>query len=299
MKLSYNGIVMDLLRITDFQQKTVWTEDETNYLYNSIDIRCQCMINAELNDFNQANVPSSYLELVNRFKEPRKELLITAPTPTGEVEVLRSPLLGMPTDFRFGPKATIIRLDPFHGQSTLWLDLEFHTDLGCSTQDYLLSNRYNWTVQHDPDTYAATHVINGQAHFRVDKLLFDRVTPDQLRAKFIMPPPGLNFRRQPPTIMIGPGGDTAEYQIIDQEQMLNGPGLMTFGATKIEIEINRSYKSGLASETTGDNSDIAEGAVNGAAVGGAFAGGWGILGGGIVGGLISGRKKIRSFLEGL
>lgn len=278
MKLSYNGIVMDLLRITDFQQTLVYTEDETNYLYNSIDVRCQCMINAELNDFNQPNPPSSYLELVKRFTEPRMPLLITAPTPTGDVTVLQSPLPGMSTDFKFGPKATIIRLDPFHGQSTLWLDMEFHTDLGCYSQDYLLSNRYNWTVQHDPETYAATHIVNGQAHFRVDKLLKDRVTADQLRAKFIMPPPGLNFRRQAPTIEIGPGGDTALYQIIDVETMLNGPGLMTFGATKIEIEINRSYKSGLATETTGKAADIIEGGLKGGAVGSIF-GPWGALAG--------------------
>lgn len=249
--------MFQLLRITDFVHTLVYTEDETNHLYNSIDIRCQCMLNQNLNGFGQGALPpAAYGLVVQKLNEVRKPLLVQTESSVGLTTILQSPLPGMETDFRFGPKCSVIRLDPFHGSGNLWIDMEFHTDLGCAGQDYLLSNRYNWTVSHDPGTYAATHQIDGVAHFRLDKLIKDKVTPDELRAKFIMPPPPLNFRRNPPTVGLGPGMDSVEYQIVDVEQMLNGPGLMAFGATNIEIEIGREYNSGLVtnwSDTLSEN----------------------------------------------
>lgn len=252
MLLTYNGVKFELLRISDFVQTLVTTEDETNYLYNSVDIRCQCILNAALNNLGSpaANAPSgALLALVKKLVEPRKKLLVQGDTEGGLFTVLESPFPGMDTDFRFGPKCTVLSIDPFHGNASIWVDLQFHTDLGCIDQDYLLSNRYTWTVSHDPDTFSAVHQIQGEAHFRMDLLRQKNVTPDELRAKFIMPPPAMNFHRNPPTVSLSAGGDAVEYQIVDVEQMLNGPGLQAFGATKIEVRIDRNYESGLETES--------------------------------------------------
>ncbi len=254
MELQYGDVTFKLIRITDFVTQVVKTPDETNFLYNGIDVRCVCYLNpAIVSNPVGASPQTTYTNLVSKLKNPRQKLKITS----GGVVLLESPLAGMLTDFRFGPTCVVHSIDTSHGEGILLMDMQFHTDLGCTDADYLLANRYQWTVGFDPSTYAATHTISGMAHFRMDKMIKDTVSPDELRTKFMIPIPAVNFRRQLADVTLQPGGDAVSYEIVDTEQLLNGPGLQPFGATMIEVEFNREYLSGLET-SIGGRGDFSE-----------------------------------------
>jgi len=135
--------------------------------------------------------------------------------------------------------------------------MEFHTDIGCPSKGYVLANRWEFKVEHNPDDFTAVHIIDGMAHFRMDKLIKDSVTPDQLRKYFIHPIPN-GFRRDPPSITLLPGGDAITYQIVDREQQLNFTGGQVYNATKIEIEMTREYTRPVLSDAISSNPNIFE-----------------------------------------
>jgi len=310
MLVSYNGIVFQIVRVTDFVREAVYTPDLTTYLYDSISIRLECLLNLGAttgedysqqqttqlknnkanpgkdppadNPANQQNTagpatiprvtkePDSpwspvrtYNELANRLKVPRKKLLVwmdsklTSPEGNaagidpGEI-ILESPLPGFAVDAINGPHCKVHRLDGFHGNSTLWMDVEFQTSINtCSApnliqnpEGVMIGNTWTFTIEHDPDTHTAIHNINGMAVFRGDLLNKIGVIPDQFRKLFIHPIPD-GFQRSPPTLVYHPDNHVVEYQIIDREQLANFVGGQLFNATRIEVSESRQYERPL------------------------------------------------------
>ncbi len=276
MKLSYGSLEFKLLRITDYENVTVWTEDGANYLYNSISIRCECILNPQATSYRFGTALAgtsiapgisspvkSYAAIAFELKKPRQLLLVTADSSIDDngnavgntEELLRSPArapdgTSFTVDARIGPVCTVHRIDTSHGYSSLWMDLEFKTDLvACAPptdtnlkgiMNPVLVNSFTSEVEHDPSHHTAIHITRGTAHFRRDLLEKQKITPDQLRKYFIHPiPPG--FRRDPPTLMLHPDGCAITYEIVDREQLLSFIGGARYNATEISVIESRHY----------------------------------------------------------
>jgi hypothetical protein len=204
----------------------------------------------------------------------------------GQEVLLQSPLTNddgelMPTDFQTGPKVRVVRINPIRGgDASIFLTLQIYTSVGCPDALYMLANRWQWHVEHDPDSFTAIHVIDGEAVFRLDKLLNDVVSPDQLRSQWLLPIPN-GFRRDPPSITVLPAGNAVRYQIVDRQQILNLPGAQQYACTRIEIEQARTYTASVQVQVPrGVGSGFIGGALGGGAVG-SFASGFlgGLFGG--------------------
>jgi hypothetical protein len=287
MYVQYNGVRFEILRVTDYVDVEVMTPDLTTYLWNSIDIRCECILNpgaTTVSNFGPSNqvgsvligaagpaqdglssiVPSkgsapqspvqTYKSLADRLKQPRQKLIVwmdSKDMPSPEEIILESPLPGYFTDAQFGPVCTVHKLDGMHGNASLWMDVQFHTDIrrcpqGSQGSIYgsgaFIANRWTFSVHHDPETYCAIHVIEGQADFRMDVLSKFQVTPDQLRGLFIFPVPW-GFQREPPTVSYLPGGSSVAYRIVDREKILNVVRGQVYGAIHIDVVESRKMES--------------------------------------------------------
>jgi len=179
MYFQYAGINFQISQVSDYEMVNVMTEDGANYLYTSTDVKFQCVLNPSATNAGQPTVASAVVALRSALANPRQSFTIWNNTANGVEIILQSPLPDMPTDFKFGPLVSVTRIDPTQGINSFMMDVEIHTDLGCESKPFLLANQWQFAVQHDPDSHIAIHVIDGIAHFRMDALIDNNVTPDQ------------------------------------------------------------------------------------------------------------------------
>lgn len=265
MHIEYNGIVLELVRVTDFERYAVWTEDKTTYLYDHISIRCECLLNPDATTKEEfkakkgggviaagkrSSPVETYLEIAERLRTPRARLIITMDSgldANADPEVvLESPIPGYDCDAVSGPKCVVHRIDPTHGLSTIWMDIQLETDIDTCARDSkpasaMIANRWTFVVSHDPSNHTAIHTIRGTANFRQDLLRKIGVVPDQLRKEFMHPIP-IGFRRDPPTVIASPDGCSIEYEIVDREQLMSFVGSAKFHMTDISVVETRQYE---------------------------------------------------------
>lgn len=305
MRMSYDGIEFQVLKIEDWTREAVFDDlSASDYLYDHHKITAICMVNEGYTDrsafppeqshdkieqvspsasnalrwnnlsagggFDSAPQPQirmekpplvqrstgaapTLVELFKRLAIPRRQLIIWLDSdpnlalqdPNYRDNVLFSPYPGMETDALHGPTVTVMNVMGSVGNSTIPLRLMIETHLAPCTDPgapTMISNRWSFTTTYDPDTYAAIHVIEGVARFRLDLLHQAQLSADTFRNQFLHPIP-LGFKREQPEVTLSPAGDAVSYKLIDKQQVFNFPGGANYSATKIEVVENREYNS--------------------------------------------------------
>ena len=310
MHLSYAGIEFKLLLVTDYQRAAIWTEDQVDYLYDSINLRCQCILNPQATSMNNAPGWSPVVtlnDIADRLKRPRQQLSVWMDSSVdnngnavgNREDILISPLPGYEVDARVGPQCLVHKIDCSHGNSSIWMDLEFSTDIRTCPEptvdgvpNPMIGNRWTMSVEHDPTNFTAIRTTTGTAHFRQDMLDKYHYTADQFRKFFIHPIP-LGFRRDPPHIVLHPDGCAVSYTFSDREQLLSFVGGVAYGATDIEVVETRAYVNPPLNPARGPAmamNTLIDGAI-GAATGFMLGGPIGMIIGGIGGGIMGGARS--------
>jgi len=286
MHLSYDGIEMGMLHVSDFVREFVWTPDETTPLYFRNYIRCTCWLNPNittsqsfgepippkcpdaasgifgrtaanakaqakaLNRVGQGNARASCVQtdeqIVERLSQPRRKLLVwlysSLTDPKEKQYILQSPIDPYEVDALRGPTCKVISVVPIVGDFSMCLELEFETHLPVCPDNLspVISNRWQCSVDHNPETNLATHNYTGEAVFRMDVLKSNNYSVDQFR-QFLMLPVPPNFQRFTPKIVLWPGGNGMSYEIKEEEQPVNFPGGQRFNATTIKVVEERMY----------------------------------------------------------
>lgn len=303
MRMSYDGIEFEVLKIEDWTREAVFDDlSASDYLYDHHKITAICMLNEGYTDklkfpppenhdkieqespsasnalrwnnlsagggFDPAPQPQikvdrppltqrstgsapTLVELFKRLAIPRRQLIvwmdsdpnIALQDPNYRENVLFSPYPGMETDAIHGPTVTVMNVMGSVGNATVPLRLMIETHLApCNDPNAptMISNRWSFMTTYDPDTYAAIHVIEGVARFRLDLLHKAQLSADTFRNQFLHPIP-LGFKREQPEVTLSPAGDAVSYKLIDKQQVFNFPGGANYAATKIEVLEEREY----------------------------------------------------------
>lgn len=197
--------------------------------------------------------PATLVELFKRLAVPRRQLVIWMDSdpnlalvePQFRDNILFSPLPGKKEDAQHGPSCSVMGMMGSIGNVTIPLRLMFETHIPtCNDPNapIMLSNRWSISTTYDPDTYAAIHIINGEARFRADLLHQNQLSADTFRNQFLHPIP-LGFKREQPMVTLSSDGTSIQYQLIDKQQVLNFPAGAAYAAPKIEITEERGYVS--------------------------------------------------------
>lgn len=244
------GVELSILSITDYERRAVLTDDETTYLWDHVGIRCTAWLNPGATGNNQSPVVTE-LQLVNLLKNDRRFLKIwmdSGPNDASPQEVLlASPYPKSRTDAKFGPTCLVHALQLDHGNGSIVVDLEFHTDISpcgpvsSTSKSVVLSNRWEYGVSYNPETYAEIRTIEGVCIFRMDNLLAVLNGNVDMTREFIIPPCPPGFQRHPELFEPSSGGNAIRYKIVDTQELRNFPAGRTYGAASIEIVEQRTY----------------------------------------------------------
>lgn len=228
-----------------------------------------------------SNLPATEVELRDRLKMPRRELLVwvnsgLAGTPE---YMLAQPWFGYDSDAQHGPtcrEATMTQVignvtgvkrlvfETFEGPAPDFLDEEYiklrvRARAGANGKGVppaLVSNRWKMRQQPDPKTFLNTTIIEGKAVFRMDVLNKLHLTADQLRP-YIMPPVASGYVRDVPIVAMGSGGGEVEYTIVDHQTMLQNPSGQLWGVHNVVLvdELTLNHPIDLAGKLYAEERD--------------------------------------------
>jgi hypothetical protein len=240
--LTYNGVVINLVRMIGWDSEQVRSFDGVDYLYTKITISVAGVFNPYLNPLpsttttistnplappppgpNQ-NAQPFYLGLQMQalLKEllmaPRKQLVFTV----GANTVINSP--GQDTngnnlecDANDGPIPLRCKVWQISGDKTANVIYSIETYLS-DCNNVVLSNR--WTVRSHTDIDAfTTRYINGVAKLRADLMRVDNLTADSFRGAYFPPVPQ-QFQRELVNATLSSDGTELRYQVQDIEMAL-------------------------------------------------------------------------------
>lgn len=244
MFVVYNGIQLQIERITQWSDRNIYSEDNTERLYRHVVMSVQFVINPRATTVENArSAPEAILALKTALLTPRKSLVVTM----GATEVLRSPaaatVLTMPTmqapdgtrtyhvDAKGGPHPIHCDVIQVFGTKTFVGTFTIETWLADDTvrregaQSPLISHR--WEVENDLDEgYFCRRIISGRAIFRADFLYELTAFGDYRQVErrpsdymaYLAPPVPIDYKREPITTRVSSDGLSVSYTIVDQEQ---------------------------------------------------------------------------------
>jgi hypothetical protein len=255
MQLFYGGIEFSIVRMCDYHQEAVFTEDGMDYLYTRIRIDCQGVANPKAMSYANAGgfavtVPGTAPALTvatirHQLMLPRQTLLLTDELGNALVE---SPVPGdFATDVKGGPFPRSLSVTEFQGFKTFFLRYSIETFIlecpaGRTFNPLVLSNRWSGQ-QHVGEDFRATTTYSGQ-------VVFNRSVVENLKIQdgaynvdnadtrgLILPPVDAGSQRTAIDVVQDAAGNEVAWRVADEERMLQlgetAPRLGGSGITRI------------------------------------------------------------------
>lgn len=294
MFLNYNGVTLELETVTQFYQRPIYTDDETDLLYTEVTISVVGIWNPATAGSPAAggsgfkNAAKSVGDLRRFLMEPRGVLEFQIPDSSGATDgiVVSSPQFRPGGDTRYdadaanGPFPLSFDVVGFVGEKTAIVSFSIKTYINeTPNARACIANRWAMSTDYD-DCFFATRTTQGEATFRSDLLAdqFDPIQPDDFRIS-VVPRPPWGFKRIRSQFTQSSDGLSLQYTVVDQQQptQITDPVI-----AKIEGYFDDTYAPSGAS-LTGAVGSAFQGAELGAA-GGPWGAAAGAIGGAVVGG---------------
>jgi hypothetical protein len=300
---SYNSITMEVEDFQQFDQRAVYSDDGSTYLYTEFTIAVRAFWHPKSGAMNgvtalTGTAATTMDSIRSSLLTPRKQLTISAPLggTASSTVFLKSPLSKPTTgsyycDAKLGPQPLYCNIQEITGEEAMLVDFAIVTWVNeCPGSvsvpvSPVLSHR--WSMSHAiGDDFKTRRIVAGQAVFRSD-LLYDAngafiIKPDDFR-KFLFQHIPANFKRVSVNCEASSDGTRIEYAYEDQEKdaVVDPKTLIDF----CEIaDIDGVYTETVHPASGVSLSDIGAGALAGAGLGG-LAGPVGSGAGAIAGGL--------------
>lgn len=284
--LTYNSVAMQVESFQRFDQRAVYSDDGTDYLYTEFTIVVRSFWHPKgIATFNQATAAESMNALRSSLLTPRKQLVVAAPVSgnTGSVTFLRSPLLrpvpiaGVDSyfcDAKNGPQPLFCNIQQIIGEEAMIVDFGIMTWVNeCpgssgSPISPILSHRWSQAHYID-DKFHTRRVVAGQAVLRTD-MIYDitgavTLRIDDFRTYFFhnVPP---NYKRIAVNVEASSDGTSLQYTIEDQEvDAVINPAINELSEV---ADIDGTYSETVDAAPGVKINDVIEGGLTGSAIGG-------------------------------
>ncbi len=209
----YAGVKMPLVKINNFSQESIYSEDGLDYLYTKFSMDLQCLLTIDSLKINSGVLPGGLdinqliVEVRRLILQPRRKFRFSLGHNASEIVEVSGP------DPAGGPFPKSFDILEIHGANAAIANfrIEAHATDGCGDDDDILSNRFTVTNVYDQDLYA-TRTVTGKLVLRGKK----DVNPDDFR-NVVMPELPHEFRRKSMSFAVSSSGLELGYTIVDQE----------------------------------------------------------------------------------
>jgi hypothetical protein len=244
MMISYAGLNFELEHISRWDERAVYSDDGTDFLYVHVTIGVQAVWNPSATRNNDGDrAPASFAALRQVMLTPRRQLKVDV----GGVVVLESPAKrpggdrNFVVDVKNGPQPIGFQVLEVRSVKTMVIYWECECWINACCNSALLSHR--WEMTHElSESFLTTRRITGRAVFRSDFLRDypgqPARYPDDWRLRLFHPIPD-GFQRDKVNVVAASDGLSAQYQVVDQEQWLNK------GLNSPVIRIQGEWKTGI------------------------------------------------------
>lgn len=200
--ITYNGVSLDLVRIHNFNQERIATEDGIDYLYSRFTLRAQCIFSFDLQGANPADWMSQVRMKLNTERQPL------------EIKIGNSYLLKVNApDHKGGPFPKVLSMSKIAGTRTAWVEWECEAFLhDCQSPPDVLANRWEMSQSYTADFFA-TRTTNGRL---IARAIGTPPKVDELRA-LCMPALPAGWKRERMTFAVSSDGLSLGYSIEDRE----------------------------------------------------------------------------------
>lgn len=243
--LRYNDIDLSDIKTLIFDQRPVFTPDNTTYLYDEFTIRVHALMNAGLAPAKPLEAPARTLVGVRTcLTQLRKELIFS----DNGNNLIVSPAAGTTVDAKNGPMPTSVNVKQIT-PATYSVEFEVKTWLSCrregdcgqqGTPTPYLAHRWSETQQID-ETFKSKWIRKGRIWFRSDMLAATNTTADDYRGQIVGACP-LKARhiRVGSEYTVQEDGLVIDYTITDQEVY----AVPLAGLVKFEAEYRSTSQAG-------------------------------------------------------
>lgn len=270
-EISYNGILLEVLRVWDYKREPVFNGPD--YLYTRHQLFVRCLFNpAAVAYTKRGNAPGVFPvrarglnvggaetdDAIKHFlSQPRKTLLWTIPDLRTAADriLLLSPSLNpankasYPCDAANGPFPRVLGVVAIKGTKSFLVDWAIETfvnecdlylggsESGGRAGSIILSNRWQMAEDLDQDFFT-TRTIRGRAVFRADRLLAMGSRADDFRNYFASFPLPRAYHRVRVSVVVSEDGTACDYVIIDRELPIR---VRAKGITRIEFVSSKAF----------------------------------------------------------
>lgn len=228
MQLTYNNVVLEMVKTNEISFEAIYTQDNQDYLYTRCYFDVQATVNPEAMAYVVAagtltatpgTLPTTTVKAIRHFlTQPG---MILAVTDFSGQTMLQVPADGQDTDVKGGPYPRVLQVISVNGSKTFLVRFTveaFIVECPPGTDaPALISNR--WSDQHVINQYhMCTRTAAGKAVFRQDFLKSSGQTPDDFR-NVLFPDIAPGFQRTNVTVMEASDGNSLAWQVVDEEKM--------------------------------------------------------------------------------
>jgi hypothetical protein len=226
--LTYNGIVLDTIQTTAFQQEAIYDPSHTDYLYTRVQIGVKAVFNRGNQPATPGETPAQTMARVRKCLMTQNGVLLYQ---VGSDIIVQSPLNGTASeDVKHGPfpiRCNILELT----EATFIVEYVVETYIieccSGSTVPYL-SNRWEESDSINEDMFTK-RTIKGRVIFRADKINSKKFNNGQSADSYrgLIGPPALplqpNFTRVSMDFVVQADGLALDYTIVDEEKYVQPP----------------------------------------------------------------------------